>query len=104
MMERALQWGKTHKGKRNRITAARRRWVKQATPLWLTTDHLAQIAAFYEEAAKRYGAWHVDHIVPLRGRLICGLHVPWNLQLLPGAENSRKGNQFTPSGGPYGSA
>jgi hypothetical protein len=39
---------------------------------------------------------HVDHIVPLVSKFVCGLHCEANLQLLPGPENQRKGNRVWP--------
>ena len=66
-----------------------------STPSWLTEDHIREIEAIYEVARTRSaetGIPHeVDHIVPLQGRNVCGLNVPWNLRAIPAAENRAKG-------------
>lgn len=64
----------------------------QATPKWLTEEHYQRIEAFYTQAQE--GGLVVDHVIPLRSKRVCGLHVPWNLQLLTKSENSKKGNRF----------
>lgn len=51
-----------------------------------------EILKIYEEA--RSSGLSVDHIVPLRGKLVCGLHVPWNLQIMPLLDNIKKGNKY----------
>lgn len=78
---------------------AKRRSIKtQRTPEWLTVDDIWIINQAYELAAlrtKMFGfKWHVDHIVPLKGNLVSGLHVPWNLQVIPAHENISKHNKF----------
>lgn len=69
-----------------------------ACPQWLTSEEHEQIKGFYAEArrmTKLTGVKHVvDHIVPLRGETVCGLHVPWNLQILTELENLKKGNKL----------
>ncbi len=61
------------------------------TPVWVNRD---VIAAVYETAGVL--GLHVDHIIPLRGKLVSGLHVETNLQLLTPEENRRKGAKFDP--------
>lgn len=70
----------------------------KATPDWLTAFDLEMIKWTYEAAKiaeDHYGEpYHVDHIIPLKGENICGLHVPWNLQVLTAYENISKGNRL----------
>lgn len=66
------------------------------TPPWLTEEHWKQIEEFYNEARRLTqvtGIPHeVDHIIPLRGKNVSGLHVPWNLQILTESQNCSKNN------------
>ena len=65
------------------------------TPPWADMD---AISAVYEAARKLSAETgiehHVDHKIPLQGRLVSGLHVANNLQILTGSDNCRKGNRF----------
>jgi hypothetical protein len=74
--------------------AIRRASILQAKPPWLTKEQKREIAAVYREAirlSEETGVLHhVDHIVPLRGGTVCGLHVPWNLRAIPAHENQRR--------------
>ncbi|MBU3668272.1 MAG: hypothetical protein FGM53_07065 [Rhodocyclaceae bacterium] len=81
------------------VNTAKRRAAKlKRTPTWLTEDELWMISQAYSIASvrtKMFGfAWHVDHIVPLQGEAVSGLHVPWNLQVIPGRDNIAKNNAF----------
>lgn len=71
---------------------------RQAVPGWMTPEHLKQIAAVYtaaHELTDATGVKHVvDHIVPLKNKEVCGLHVWWNLRAIPESENARKKNRF----------
>lgn len=88
--EVARNWRQSNKGKVVRMTAKRRAAKLQRTPKWADT---AAIAKFYENCPPGY---QVDHVIPLRGRLVSGLHVLNNLQYLTKEENAKKGNKFIP--------
>ena len=93
----ASEWKKTNKAKARAHEAAREAAKRNATPLWAEQS---KIQAFYAEAAEMTAdlgtLHHVDHIVPLNSRIVCGLHWEVNLQVLPFRENIAKGNRHWP--------
>lgn len=82
-------WRQNNRGKSNAI--AMRRYVAklQRVPLWADLNAVTQV--YIEAAAK---GLTVDHIYPLRGKLVSGLHIANNLQLLTLSENSKKGSNM----------
>lgn len=62
-----------------------------ATPAWLTKEQKELTKSMYLNCPDGH---HVDHIVPLQGENVSGLHVPWNLQWLPAQFNRAKGNRM----------
>ena len=91
-------WCNRNKDKVNAKWMKRNAAKKNRTPNWLTDDQLWMIEQAYDIAAKRTLSlgitFHVDHIVPLQGKIVSGLHVPWNLQVIPAKLNQQKSNRF----------
>ena len=79
-------------------TKHRRDKHKQATPKWLSLEQKAEIRKIYIDAMTVSKVtkvpYVVDHIIPLRGQDVCGLHVPWNLQIMSREENLKKSNKL----------
>lgn len=82
----------------NSMKAAERRVQKQSASIQLSEEHQREIRNIYWLALDLRRAtgeqYDVDHIVPIKGKNICGLHVPWNLQILPSDINKSKSNSF----------
>jgi len=115
---RVAKWGKENKGRRLKADADRRRKkyqtevdyrtsVKsssasyrsqklQAEPPWLSSKDRERAENIYRTATKVSeitGKPHdVDHVIPLQGKNICGLHVWWNLAIIPASMNRSKSN------------
>ena len=100
LAEYAYKYRKNNPGKINAKTAKRRNQKRNATPKWLTEEQWIQIEQFYIDAAiktKKTGTPHeVDHIVPVKGGSVSGLHVPWNLRVITRSENRKKSRKILP--------
>jgi len=95
---KSSKWAKLNPGKVNARTARRYASKTQATPKWLSQTQQTRIKCWYQVASmlnmEGLAKWEVDHIVPIRGNDVCGLHVPWNLRVVKQSENRRKSNKF----------
>ena len=95
--KREAIWKKQNSDKVNALNAKRRSAKLLRTPKWLTQDQLTEIESFYTKAKDLQTLtgfeYHVDHIIPLQGELVSGLHVPWNLQVITATENLSKHNK-----------
>ena len=92
--ESEINWLKRNPGKASAKTMRRRASKMRAMPKWLSSSQLKEIEQFYTSCPAGY---EVDHIIPLQGKDVCGLHVPWNLQILDIKSNKIKGNKYEKS-------
>lgn len=90
------EWNKNNKPVKAALECKRRASQLQRTPAWDPDAHL--IVAKYQLAAMLTKAsgieHHVDHIIPLQGKKVSGLHVFSNLRVIPGSDNVKKSNSF----------
>jgi hypothetical protein len=95
-----LRKGEYNKNKAAHLNRKRKRDAAQLnrTPVWLTIKDHQDIKDFYylakaleQVTGEKY---HVDHIIPLQGELVSGLHVPSNLRVISAKENLSKSNKF----------
>lgn len=89
------KWRKTHPEKHKAKLAAYRAKKLQAMPSWVDKKEIQNVYRDCTRTTAQTGIAHqVDHIIPLRHKKVCGLHVPWNLQIITAHENAVKKNTF----------
>ena len=93
------EWLNERPGLVNAYAAKRRDAVRKATLSCSSLQDLEEIKGIYALAKKMTESTgqphHVDHVIPLKGRSVCGLHVPWNLQVITATENLKKSNKVS---------
>lgn len=98
MLEYNKKYTEANRGKYNAKAIKRHAAKLQRTPKRLSKDHLLEIEAIYTKASELTRStgirMNVDHIVPLQGKNVSGLHVPWNLQIITEKANNKKRNKF----------
>ena len=91
-------WRKANPDKHAARQGQRRASKLKATPSWLSDEQKAHIKRLYSLSKTMSDItginYHVDHIIPLKGENVCGLHVPWNLQVLRADLNIKKSNKL----------
>lgn len=100
--EKVRAWHKAYASEnKGKLNAKAKKYVlarEKRTPKWLSEDDVWLMEQAYELAVLRSTMlgmpWHVDHIIPLHGRLVSGLHVPHNLQVIPAKTNRSKSNYY----------
>lgn len=89
------EWYSSNKHRKLATVTAREQRCKQATPTWANKESIVNIYKEAQRLTRETGVQHdVDHIIPLQGKTVSGLHVPENLQVIPSAENKRKAAKF----------
>jgi ribosomal protein L3 len=92
------KWQQNNKDIANANTRKYQASKLKRTPIWLSEEQITDLQSFYTMAKELETVFpwkqHVDHIVPLQGKTISGLHVPWNLQIISAKENISKGNRY----------
>ena len=83
------------KGKWVAYVVARQQRIKKATPIWADLDAIKEFYIEAQRLTKETGIPHeVDHIIPIKGKVVSGLHVPANLQILTEKQNQTKNARY----------
>ncbi len=95
MLEYSRRWRKENPEKVVLHIGRRRFYLKERMPKWANQEKIKEIYLQRDRLTETTGVpYEVDHIIPLNGKNVCGLHVENNLQILPAKENNRKRNKF----------
>jgi 5-methylcytosine-specific restriction endonuclease McrA len=91
------KWAKKYPARHNAQGARYKALKLQATPCWVDHTRIQDLYDLAQVRTKRLGhQWQVDHVVPLKNPLVCGLHCEQNLQVIPASKNAAKGNRWWP--------